>query len=138
MLIIESLHHVSLPVSDLDRARQFYGGLLKLTEIERPPFAFPGAWYQVGDRQLHLIVSDTNPTFRRGKPADSRDGHFAIRVQSYRAALEYLHAEGYHPGAADPLKKTKESPSGTVGYPQIFLLDPDHHTIEINADRLDR
>ncbi|MEO8201336.1 MAG: VOC family protein [Gemmatimonadota bacterium] len=137
MLEIETLHHVSLPVSDLARSRRFYGGLLGLMEIPRPPFSFAGAWYQIGDRQLHLIVSNTDPTFRRGKPADSRDVHTAIRVRSFRRALEHLHAAGYHPAATDPALKTKESPSGTVGYPQVFLLDPDHHTIEINADQLD-
>lgn len=137
MLAIVTLHHVSLPVSDLARSREFYAQVLNLREIARPEFSFPGAWYLIGDRQLHLIVSDTDPTFRSGKPADSRDGHLAIRVASYRLALEHLHARGYHPGATDRFKKTKESPTGTVGYPQVFLLDPDSNTIELNAERLD-
>ncbi|MEO8295471.1 MAG: VOC family protein [Gemmatimonadota bacterium] len=133
---IEALHHVSLPVTDLARSRRFYEDLLQLEEIERPSFSFAGAWYQVGDGQLHLIVSDSNPTFRIGKLADSRDVHFAIRVGSYPKTLTYLHSRGYHPGASDPLFKTKESPHGTVGYPQVFLLDPDRNTIEINAEHL--
>jgi len=63
MFIIEALHHVSIPVADLERAKQFYNEILGLTEITRPPFDFPGAWYQEGDRQLHLIVHDES-TFR--------------------------------------------------------------------------
>ena len=85
MFIIESLHHVSIPVADLERAKQFYEEILGLSEIARPPFDFPGAWYQLGDRQLHLIVHDES-TFREKKPVDSRDIHFAIRVNSYREA----------------------------------------------------
>ena len=67
MLKIETIHHVSLPVKDLARSKQFYSEILGLTEIARPPFDFPGAWYQVGDRQLHLIVHDSS-TFRTDKP----------------------------------------------------------------------
>src|SRR5438067_10723952 len=91
MLDIETLHHVSLPVSDLARAKHFYAEVLGLREIARPPFDFPGAWFAVGDRQLHLIVHDGS-TFRVGKLVDTRDAHFAIRVSSYRAAREHLHA----------------------------------------------
>ena len=28
-------------------------------------------------------------------------------------------------------------PQSVVGYPQLYLLDPDRHLIEINAERLD-
>ena len=45
MLEVETLHHVSICVTDLDQARQFYGGMLGLREIpeERPKaFDFPG------------------------------------------------------------------------------------------------
>ena len=50
MLKIKTLHHVSLPVSDLKRAEQFYDSILGLLKIERPPFDFEGAWFQLGDR----------------------------------------------------------------------------------------
>jgi glyoxylase I family protein len=36
MLEIETLHHVSLTVTDLARARTFYGEVLGLPELERP------------------------------------------------------------------------------------------------------
>jgi glyoxylase I family protein len=94
MFTIESIHHVSLPVADLARSKQFYQEILGLTEIKRPPFDFPGAWYQLGDRQLHLILH-SNSTFREGKMVDSRDIHFAIRVNSYRETREFLHSKGF-------------------------------------------
>ena len=136
MFSIESLHHVSIPVADLERSKQFYHEVLGLTEIERPPFDFPGAWYQLGDRQLHLIVHDKS-TFRQGKAADSRDIHFAIRVNSYRKTREYLRSKGFHPETTDEFKKMKESPHSTAGWPQLYIMDPDRNVIELNAEQLD-
>ncbi len=146
MLEIETLHHVSLPVSDLDRARAFYGGTLGLTETDRPPFEFGGAWYRVGDRSLHLIVPEPGeePTFRKDKAIDSHDVHFAIRVRSYSEAVAYLESKGFRPsdernpkpsvGHPHPMRL---SPTGPAGFPQLYILDPDRNVIEINAVKVD-
>ena len=136
MLDVKTIHHVSLPVTDLERAKAFYGGVLELKEIARPPFDFPGAWYQLGDRQLHLIVSDRS-TFRTGKGIDSRDIHFAVQVASFRRALEHLESKGYRTDATDELRRLRANPNSRGGFPQIHLVDPDRNVIEINADRLD-
>ena len=134
---IEMLHHVSLPVSDLEQAKRFYEDVLGLKAIARPPFDFPGAWYQVGEgQQLHLIVHDKS-TFRSGKGMDTRDVHFAIRVKSYRATLDFLHSQGYSTDAEDEFKRLVESPHARAGFPQIYLLDPDRNVIELNAAQLD-
>jgi glyoxylase I family protein len=134
---VGTIHHVSLPVSDLERSRRFYHEIIGLHEIERPPFDFPGAWFAVGGGQLHLIVGD-HSTFRGEKSLDSRDVHFAVRVPSYRVAKEFLESKGYSTDAddLDPLK-LKASPKATAGFPQLYILDPDRHVIEINAERLD-
>ncbi len=135
---IETIHHVSLTVTDLDRSRQFYRDILSLNEIERPGFAFPGAWFQIGeDQQLHLILH-AGATFRGDKGIDTRDGHFAVRVASYRTALEFLNSRGYREDAEDrdPMKM-HTNPRGIAGFPQIYILDPDRHVIEINAEKLD-
>lgn len=146
MLVIETLHHVSLPVSDLDRARDFYGRTLGLTEMDRPAFGFAGAWYRVGDGSLHLIVAEREETatFRRDKGIDSHDAHFAIRVRSYSGAVAHLEAHGYRatddrnaePTAANP-KPMRLNPAGAAGFPQIYILDPDRNVIEINAAMAD-
>ena len=86
--------------------------------------------------QLHLIVAG-DPTFREGKSLDSRDIHFAVRVTSYWDALRFLEAKGYREDAEDELMKLKASPKATAGFPQIYILDPDRHVIEINAEKLD-
>jgi glyoxylase I family protein len=136
MLRIETLHHIALVVTDVERARRFYADVIGLTEIPRPPFTFDGAWFAVGDRQLHVLVG-VDPTFRDGKPVNTRDGHVAIRVASWREAVEHFRALGYTPDAADEMKRTREQPHATAGFPQLYVLDPDRNVVEINAERLD-
>jgi catechol 2,3-dioxygenase-like lactoylglutathione lyase family enzyme len=146
MLKIETVHHVSLPASDLERSAAFYEGVLDLEPMARPAFDFDGRWYKVGDRSLHLIVPERggNPTFRHGKPIDSRDAHVAIRVSSYADAVAHLESKGFRrsadrnpfPTSDNPLPM-RLSPSGAAGFPQIYVLDPDHNVIEINAAKID-
>lgn len=133
---IAAIHHVSLTVTDLERSRMFYREILGLAEIARPPFNFPGAWFQVGAaQQLHLIVH-TRSTFRE-KPLDTRDNHVAMRVPSFQATLDFLHGKGFREDAApdDPWKMIVQ-PYATAGFPQIYICDPDRHIIEINAEEL--
>lgn len=136
---IASLHHVTLTVTDLERSKQFYRDILGLKEIARPAFPFPGAWFEVGGTQhLHLIVHD-DATFRApNKGIDTRDVHFAVRVPSYRRALEFLRVKGYSEDRDyRDFHKMEVKPRPTAGYPQIYIIDPDRHVIEINAEALD-
>jgi catechol 2,3-dioxygenase-like lactoylglutathione lyase family enzyme len=136
---IQAIHHVSLPVRDLDRSIRFYREILGLRQIERPPFGFPGAWFAVGDspQQLHLIVHD-GATFRGEQSINTRDGHFAVRVPSYRRAVEFLRSKGYREDANPmDLLSLRLQPHATAGFPQAYILDPDRHVIEINAETLD-
>lgn len=128
MIVIETLHHVSITVTDLERAKRFYGGVLCLEEIPRPDFSFAGAWYRLGDRQLHLIVHPHRHTLRGTTEIDSRDGHFAVRVRSYGQTRAHLEASGV-PHHDRPHNKTP--------WPQIYVSDPDGNLIELNAERLD-
>jgi glyoxylase I family protein len=132
MLEIETLHHVAISVSDLARAKEFYGNVLGLQEIDRPAFPFDGAWYRVGNQEVHLIVS-RDPTLRTGKGVTLEDGHFALRVNSFRAALAYLQSQGLRETADEPGRSMRVNPSSVTGYPQIHVLDPDRNVIEINA-----
>ncbi len=134
---VQLLHHISLPVVDLERSRRFYREVMRLEEIPRPAFPFPGAWFRLGDRELHLIAgNEAHP--RGAQSTNPRELHFAVRVASYREALEHLQAHGYHEDAPEhAATRLALRPRAVTGYPQIYILDPDRHLIEINADRLD-
>src|SRR5690606_14329086 len=125
MIEIVGMHHVSLTVTKLEECKHFYGNILGLTEIERPPFDFPGAWYQIGDQQLHLIAYPESSTFRAKKNIDTKDGHFAIRVKNYDAAITCLRENNV------PYFENKGSKSGFV---QVFCTDPDNNLIELNIE----
>lgn len=122
----ETLHHVAIAVSDLDRAKRFYGDLLGFREIPRPAFAFPGAWYRVGDRDVHLIVVSRSP-LNADAALQTPDAHAAFRVKDFRAARQYLESRGV------PMRVTLDGPTG---FPQIHVMDPDRNVIEINAARI--
>lgn len=125
MGLVDGFHHVSLSVTDLARAKHFYGEVLGLLELERPPFDFPGAWYDLGNAQLHLIVHANQRSLRGTTDVDSRDGHFALRVRGYAAAVDRLRARGV---------AFVERPINATQWAQIHLTDPDGNGIELNAE----
>ena len=59
---------VAMPRGLEDEARRFYGDVLGLREIPKPPAlaARGGAWFELGDAQLHLGV---DPEFRPARKA---------------------------------------------------------------------
>lgn len=126
MISFEGIHHVSLPVRDLAKAKEFYGEVLGLKETKRPPFDFPGAWYEIGYQQLHLIESDDAKTYRHSDTIDTRDGHLALRVDDYYEAIKYLEEKQV---------KIVKRPDSTSGFAQIFCKDPDDHLIELNVEQ---
>jgi catechol 2,3-dioxygenase-like lactoylglutathione lyase family enzyme len=126
-MIIETLHHVSINVTDLERARHFYSVVLGLSEVPRPPFDFAGIWYGLGERQLHLIVHPPTRTLRGTSLIDGRDGHFALRIADFDAVLAHLQAHGV------PLVDRRDN---ATPWAQIYVTDPDGNVIELNAPRV--
>jgi catechol 2,3-dioxygenase-like lactoylglutathione lyase family enzyme len=119
------IHHVSVCVSDLERAKHFYGNVLGLAEKPRPDLGFAGAWYDVGALQeLHLIVHPPSRTMRGTTTIDGRDGHFAFRVTSYDETLAHLQAHGV---------AVIESRRNATPWAQIYVTDPDGNVIEFNV-----
>ena len=90
------LQHCGLIVADLERSRGFYGGALGLEEVPRPHnFRFAGAWFQIGEDQLHLLVaSDTTGSAGSLDPGPSVTvglaTHIALEVDDLGAARTRL------------------------------------------------
>jgi glyoxylase I family protein len=128
MILIKSkmIHHISLNVTNLEKSKQFYKDVLCLEEINRPDFLFPGAWFAIGSlgQQLHLIVHSGETL--RSKGLDSRDGHFALRVENFEETLDWLEQKKV-------VYKAKNKSNS--GFQQIFVLDPDLNIIEMNVQR---
>jgi catechol 2,3-dioxygenase-like lactoylglutathione lyase family enzyme len=47
MIGFQTFSHVSVTVTDVEKARWFYGQVLGLSELPRPDFGFPGIWYRL-------------------------------------------------------------------------------------------
>ena len=60
-MTITGLHHVTLLIDDIDKATEFYGGLLGLAPKPRPSFDFPGLFYHCGTQEIHLIATPQLP-----------------------------------------------------------------------------
>lgn len=115
---IRELNHVALLVADLDRSCEFYLRVLKLTPIPRPAFDFPGAWFRLGEHQeLHLIGGRLEQIV-----SGNRSNHFALLTNDLDAWEKHLTSV-----SAD-FRPRKLRPDGAG---QIFLRDPDGHTIEL-------
>jgi catechol 2,3-dioxygenase-like lactoylglutathione lyase family enzyme len=71
--MIVGLDHVQLaaPPGREAEARAFYGALLGLAELEKPPLlaARGGAWFACGEQQLHVGVEDPFAPARKAHPA---------------------------------------------------------------------
>ena len=123
------LQHCGLVVSDLERSRRFYGEALGLEEVPRPAnFSFAGAWFVLGDTEIHLLA-EADTTGRAGMPppgpglAGGLATHLALEVDDLSAWQERLGARGVAP-AAGPM------PRGD-GVDQLFVFDPDGYVVEL-------
>ncbi len=133
-----AFHHFQVTVTDLERSRAFYGAFLGLRELPRPPFDFPGAWFLLANGQELHIVCVPNPLWRAPRVMEIYENHIALRVPSFRTAVERLHAAGFHEDLPDDHQQKiviKKHPP--TGYPQVYFFDPDRHLLEWNAAVLD-
>jgi glyoxylase I family protein len=111
---ISQLDHCSIIITDVERSRQFYGGLLGLREINKPrTFDFVVLWYDLGEDALHLLQKD--------KPDTRSPRHFAFRVDNAAAARDYFRAN----------KVLVEETTLIPGADRFFIHDPDGNRIEI-------
>ncbi|MBF2087636.1 MAG: VOC family protein [Synechococcales cyanobacterium K44_A2020_017] len=118
MTILQPLHTAVL-VSDLAQAEQFYGDILGLSKVERS-LNYPGAWYQLGEYQVHLMVDEQVPNGLHNRQKWGRNRHVAFAVASVDEAADHLTARGY------PVQR---SASGRAA---LFTYDPDGNVVELS------
>jgi len=117
---ITGIHHVSLIVADTGRSLGFYHDLLGIPIAPgRPELGYPGAWLDVGDRQIHLLEV-ANPDPVSGRPAHGgRDRHLAMAVSDLDAIRKDLEAAGI------------DYSLSRSGRQALFCRDPDGNAIEL-------
>jgi catechol 2,3-dioxygenase-like lactoylglutathione lyase family enzyme len=117
MKITQTLHTAIL-VTNLEHSEHFYGTILGLSKIDRT-LKYPGAWYQLGNYQIHLIVSPSVPTENQNEKW-GRNPHIAFSVVDLEAAKTELQNHNY------PFQ------ASASGRPAIFIKDHDNNIIELS------
>ena len=112
------IDHVAIDITNVDRSKAFYGGVLGLQEIPRPEsFDFGGAWYQIGPEVLHLVSRST-----AYPPAPH---HFCLWVEDISSAAKVIESAGYEI-VWDTRYKIK-------GIDRFFVRDPDGNRVELQG-----
>ncbi len=128
---LQSLDHITIIVADLDATRRFYTELLGMTEITRPDFDFPGAWFATRPDQQRAEIHATVASKQAGRAGWgdlgatrlSRGHHFAFQVADAVSFEKFLRTQGVEIAIA-----CRPRPDGAI---QFYLQDPDGHVIEL-------
>ena len=125
MFEITGIQHASFLVADLNRALEFYHGVLGLEIVsDRPDLGYPGAWLQTQAQQIHLLQLP-NPDPVEGRPQHGgRDRHVAFEIRN----LEALVAKLKTAGISYTLSRS--------GRQALFCRDPDGNALEF-IERVD-
>jgi catechol 2,3-dioxygenase-like lactoylglutathione lyase family enzyme len=117
-MVVYGIDHVQLamPAAGEASARRFYGEVLGLAEIPKPPnlAARGGAWFRCGPLQLHLGVESE---FRPAKRA-----HPALLVSNLAEMIAALEAAGF---------EVKYDSEPIAGFDRAFTADPFGNRIEL-------
>ena len=114
---VRALNHIGLHVLEVDRSRRFYAEVLGLSELPRPEFDFPGAWFALGPGQeLHLIGK------RASGDGRFKECHYSLEVEDLEDMAAHLTGLALeHSGLLD-------RPDGAR---QVFVANLDGHEIEL-------
>jgi catechol 2,3-dioxygenase-like lactoylglutathione lyase family enzyme len=116
--MVTQLHHVNATVpTELEAAtKEFYGAVLGLKQVPKPAASRQsGAWYQIGDTQLHLSVEDDELA-----PLSSR--HICFVVSDLGAAEKQFRDAG-----VEIIPDARPVP----GTPRFYVRDPGGNQLEI-------
>ena len=119
---VTKLNHVNVtvPAALEEAAKRFYGELMGLEQIEKPdgPRKYIGAWYQLGESQLHLSVED-------GPRNEASNRHVCYSVSDIPGALAAFRSAGVEVISEEQLVN---------GGSRFFVRDPAGNLIEITKE----
>ena len=117
---IEGMNHFNVLTDDVDATRRFYVGILGLTEGDRPPMSFDGAWLYAGGRPILHISAAKLPRERAGVI-----DHIAFSSTDLKGTVARLKEHG--------IKHSLNQQVGTRIW-QIFCHDPMGAKVELDFD----
>ena len=125
MLKTHGVLHFSLPVTDLDRSRKFYEGVLGMKVVEQSPRM---VFLQTGDDFLILAKGNDLMKYDTSKTTPV---HHAFKVKSdeFQSSIEDLRKNGVE------VFNIEDRNTGVFWGPQAYFLDPDGNKLEIYAGR---
>ena len=109
--------HVAVQVSDLAASDRFYTEIVGLQKIDRQ-LGFPGSWYQIGNFQLHLIVSEWAANSAR-EDKWGRHPHVTFAIADLNAIKQSL------------INKAVPFQMSSSGRAALFVKDPDGNVVEL-------
>jgi catechol 2,3-dioxygenase-like lactoylglutathione lyase family enzyme len=119
-LIVERTDFISVPVTDMERAKRFYGETLGLPEIAHPEQGFPE--YRLGENvSLYLLqMENIGQTFTA-----PHSGSIALRVADVHEAQKELETKGI-------TFEFDESPFDTGVCHMAIFKDPDGNQLMLH------
>jgi catechol 2,3-dioxygenase-like lactoylglutathione lyase family enzyme len=121
MIKLKAIRHTGIRISDVDKAKNFYGQVLGMSELPRPELPVPGAWYECNGVQVHLIGESGA---MRGPGVGP---HIALQVADLEQTKQELKMRGI------PFQELTPPPSMRAN-PVLFVRDPDGNVVELRTD----
>jgi catechol 2,3-dioxygenase-like lactoylglutathione lyase family enzyme len=123
MLKTHGVLHFSLPVTDLDRSRKFYEGLLGMKVVEQSARM---VFLQTGDD--YLILAKGIESLKYDSPQSTPVHHaFKVKPEDFESSIDELRKNGVE------VFNIEDRNQGVFWGPQAYFLDPDGNKLEIYA-----
>jgi metallothiol transferase len=123
MLKTHGVLHFSLPVTDLDRSRKFYEGILGMKVVEQSARM---VFLQTGDD--FLILAKGNDLMKYDSSKSTPVHHaFKVKAEEFQSSIDDLRKNGVE------VFNIEERNTGVFWGPQAYFLDPDGNKLEIYA-----
>ena len=117
---IQGMNHFNVLTDNVEATRRFYVDVIGLTEGERPPLGFDGAWLYAGGRAILHVSAAKLPADRKGVI-----DHMAFSAAGLKGTVAKLQGLG--------IEHVVRQQVGS-GIWQVFLHDPMGAKVELDFD----